>query len=141
MRAAGVQCAQALFPHWDGAYTLRPLMAEKSMRLGCFVAAAMLLALGRAFAQTPPAGPGGGLGPAVLEGLALELHAVLGHAELPLPRLLDLRVGSVVPLRTQVAGTGELNLAGQRIAFGTCGVRAGRTAFEVRTSTLRGDAP
>jgi flagellar motor switch/type III secretory pathway protein FliN len=88
----------------------------------------------------PEAPPVATLGPRVLEGLAFELHAVLGRAELSLPRLLDLRVGSVVALRTQVEGAGELNLAGQRIAIGTCGVRAGRTAFEVRSSTLRGDA-
>jgi hypothetical protein len=58
---------------------------------------------------------------------------------LPAPRLLDLRVGSLVPLSTKVDGEGELKLAGQSIALGTCGARNGHSAFEVRAQTMRGD--
>ncbi len=91
--------------------------------------------------ELPAAPPAATLQAGVLGGLALEVRAVLGCGALPVPRLLDLRIGSVVPLRTKVEGEGELNLAGQRIAFGTCGVRNGHAAFEVRSPTLRGDAP
>jgi flagellar motor switch/type III secretory pathway protein FliN len=91
--------------------------------------------------ELPEAPPLATVPPAVLAGLTLDLRVILGRTELPLPRLLDLRAGSVVALRTQVEGASELNLAGQRIAIGTCGVRDGRAAFEVRSSTLRGDAP
>ena len=51
-----------------------------------------------------------------------------------LARLLDLRPGSVVPLGTKGADDGELNVAGQRVAFGSCGVRNGRAAFQVRSA-------
>jgi flagellar motor switch/type III secretory pathway protein FliN len=76
---------------------------------------------------------------ATLGGLGIDVHAILGRGTLPLPRLLGLRVGSLVPLNTKVDGQGELNLAGQRIALGTCGVRNGHAAFEVRVQTMRGD--
>lgn len=90
--------------------------------------------------ELPDSAPPVTLGPAALAGIALDVRAILGRAALPVPRLLELRVGSVVTLGTKVEGEGELNVAGQRIAFGTCGLRQGRTAFEVRSIMLRGDA-
>jgi Type III flagellar switch regulator (C-ring) FliN C-term len=77
--------------------------------------------------------------PATLGGAAVEVRVILGHTELPIPRLLELRAGSVVVLSTKVEGEGELNVAGQRIAFGICGLRHGRPAFEVRSIIPRGD--
>jgi flagellar motor switch/type III secretory pathway protein FliN len=76
----------------------------------------------RALPEAPPALT---LAPAVLAGLRAEVRVVLGTGALPAAQLLDLRQGSVVPLRTKVAGEGELNLAGQRIAFGTAGCATG----------------
>jgi hypothetical protein len=81
------------------------------------------------------------LAPAALASVGVDVRVVLGHAVLPLTEVLTLRTGSVVPLRTKVGGGGELNLAGQRIAFGSCGVRNGRAAFEVGSIAMRGDAP
>jgi flagellar motor switch/type III secretory pathway protein FliN len=90
--------------------------------------------------ELPEAPPLTTLGMAALGEVALDVRAVLGRAALPVPRLLELRLGSVVTLGTKVEGEGELNVAGQRIAFGTCGLRQGHTAFEVRSVMLRGDA-
>jgi hypothetical protein len=104
------------------------------------VAAPIALTIGvgilRELPETPPSAT---LTPAVIGGLALDVRVILGRATLPAPRLLDLRVGSLVALSTKVDGQGELNLAGQRIALGTCGARSGRSAFEVRAQTMRGD--
>jgi len=72
------------------------------------------------------------IGLEALAGATVAVRVLLGRAALPAPRLLDLRPGSVVPLGTKVEGEGELNLAGQRIALGTCGVSNGRSAFQVR---------
>jgi hypothetical protein len=106
------------------------------------VAAPVTLTIGVGILRELPLPPPvANLPAAVLAGLAVEVRAVLGRGSLPAPRLLDLRAGCVVPLHTKVAGEGELNLAGQRIAFGTCGVRNGRAAFEVRSIAMRGDAP
>jgi flagellar motor switch/type III secretory pathway protein FliN len=105
------------------------------------VTAPVVLTLGvgivRELPETPPLTT---LGTAALGEVPLEVRAVLGRAALPVPRLLELRVGSVVTLGTKVEGEGELNVAGKRIAFGTCGLRQGHTAFEVRSVMLRGDA-
>jgi hypothetical protein len=104
------------------------------------VAAPVALTIGvgilRELPETPPPTT---LTPAALGGLCVDVRVILGYGTLPAPRLLDLRAGSLVPLRTKVDGEGELNLAGQRLALGTCGVRNGRSAFEVRSQTLRGD--
>jgi flagellar motor switch/type III secretory pathway protein FliN len=87
--------------------------------------------------ETPPLAT---LGTAALGEVAVEVRAILGRAILPVPRLLELRAGSVVVLGTAVDDAGELNVAGQRIAVGTCGLRRGRTAFEVRSVMPRRDA-
>ncbi len=104
------------------------------------VAAPVALTIGvgilRELPETPPPAT---LKPAVLGGVRVDLRVVLGRGRLPAPRLLDLRIGSVVELDTKVDGEGELNLAGQRIAFGTSGVRNGHAAFEVRSASMRGD--
>ncbi len=81
------------------------------------------------------------LAPGVLEAIPLETRVVLGRGTLVTARFLELRVGEIVPLRTKVAGEAELNVAGQGIAFGTCGVRSGHVAFDVQTTRMRGDAP
>jgi flagellar motor switch/type III secretory pathway protein FliN len=105
------------------------------------VAAPIALTLGVGIVRDlPPAPPASTIRPEALGGVPLELRVVLGRGTLPVSSLLDLRAGSLVPLRTKVAGEGELKLAGQRIAFGTCGVRNGHTAFEVRSIAMRGDA-
>jgi flagellar motor switch/type III secretory pathway protein FliN len=106
------------------------------------VGAPVALTIGVGILRDLPAAPPAAEFPAaMLGGLSVEVRAVLGRGSLPVPRLLDLSAGCVVPLHTKVAGDGELNLAGQRIAFGTCGVRNGRAAFEVRSIAMRGDAP
>lgn len=88
----------------------------------------------------PEAPPVMTVSPAALGEVRLDVRVVLGRAALPVGRLLELRAGSVVILSTKVDGEGELNVAGQRIAFGTCGLRQGRAAIEVRSVMLRGDA-
>jgi len=104
------------------------------------VAAPVVLTIGvgilRELPETPPPAT---LTPAVLGGLGVDVRVILGRGTLTAPRLLDLRVGSLVALSTKVDGEGELKLAGQRIALGTCGVRNGHSAFEVRSQTMRGD--
>ncbi len=92
----------------------------------------------RALPDVPPART---LARAALGSVPLEARVVLGRGVLAASRLLDLRVGDVVRLHTKVAGEGELNVAGQRIAVGTCGVRNGLAAFDVRSTKMRGDAP
>jgi flagellar motor switch/type III secretory pathway protein FliN len=104
------------------------------------VAAPVALTIGvgilRELPETPPSAT---LTPATVGALGVDIRVIVGHAVLSAPRLLDLRVGSLVALSTKVDGQGELNLAGQRIALGTCGARNGHSAFEVRAQTMRGD--
>jgi flagellar motor switch/type III secretory pathway protein FliN len=95
------------------------------------VAAPVAVTLGVGILREIPAPPPAAtLSLETLGEVAVDVRAVLGHGTLPAARLLDLRAGSLVPLRTKVEGEGELNLAGQRIALGTCGARNGRAAFE-----------
>jgi hypothetical protein len=104
------------------------------------VSAPVALTLGVGIVRDlPEAPPLATVTPATLGGAGVDVQVVLGRVELPIPRLLELRAGSVVVLSTKVEGEGELNVAGQRIAFGICGLRHGRPAFEVRSITPRGD--
>ncbi|MGA2392879.1 MAG: FliM/FliN family flagellar motor C-terminal domain-containing protein [Candidatus Lustribacter sp.] len=112
-------------------------VAYFDVRVTAPVALTLGIGIVRDLPETPPLTT---LGRAALGEVAVEVRAILGRAALPVPRLLELRPGSVVTLGTKVEGEGELNVAGQRIAFGTCGFRHGRTAFEVRSVRLRGDA-
>ena len=112
-------------------------VAYFDVRVSAPVALTIGVGILRELPATPPSAT---LTPAALGGLRVEVRAILGRATLPLPRLLDLRVGSVVPLSTKVEDEGELNLAGQRIALGTCGARNGHAAFEIRSQSLRGDS-
>ena len=112
-------------------------VAYFDVRVAAPVALTLGVGIGRDLPETPPLAT---LSPATLGEVSVDVRVVLGRAALPVPRLLELRVGSVVTLGTKVEGEGELNVAGQRIAFGTCGLRQGRTAFEVRSVMLRGDA-
>ena len=81
------------------------------------------------------------LSPAALGSVPLETRVILGRGTLAAAHLLQLGVGDIVRLDTKVAGEGELNLAGRVMAFGTCGVVDGRAAFDVRSTTMRGDVP
>ncbi len=105
------------------------------------VAAPIRLTVGvgilRALAEPPPAAM---LSQATVASIPLDARVVLGRGTIAASRLLDLRIGDVVRLTTKVAGDGELNVAGQGIAVGTCGVVDGHAAFNVQ-STTRGDAP
>jgi flagellar motor switch/type III secretory pathway protein FliN len=89
--------------------------------------------------EIPEAPPPSTLAPAALGAVPVEVRVLLGRGTIPAPRLLELQPGSLVALSTKVEDEGELNLAGQRIALGSCGVRNGRAAFEVRIQTMRGD--
>ena len=105
------------------------------------VAAPVALTIGVGIVrELPAAAPVGAVRPEMLESLRVEIRAVLGRAIVSTPGLLALQIGTFVPISTKVAGEGELNLAGQRFAFGTCGVRNGRAAFEVGSVVLKGDA-
>jgi hypothetical protein len=105
------------------------------------VAAPLALTIGVGIVrELPVAPPAGGLRGEMLGAVGVDVRVVLGRGTLTAPRLLELRVGTLVLLSTKVEGEGELNLAGQRLAFGTCGVRNGRSAFEVGSVVLRGDA-
>jgi hypothetical protein len=83
----------------------------------------------RELSEAPPARV---LSPGTLAEVGIDVRVILGRGTITAPGLLGLQVGTVVPLGTKVASEGELNLAGQRIAFGTCGVRNSHSAFEVR---------
>ncbi len=106
------------------------------------VAAPVRLTIGIGTTRSRPAPPPlRTLSPAALGAVAIELRLMLGRGSLDAARLLGLRVGEIVSLPTKVAGRGELNVAGQMIALGTCGVVRGRTAFAVESVHVRGDAP
>jgi hypothetical protein len=105
------------------------------------VAAPIALTIGVGIVrELPAAPPAGAVRPELVAGIGVDVRVVIGRGVLTPARLLGLQAGTVVPLSTKVATEGELNLAGQRIAFGTCGVRHSRAAFEVRSVAMRGDA-
>ncbi len=105
------------------------------------VAAPVRLTIGIGIARSvaPPA-PIRTLAPLTLGAIPLEVRVVLGRGVIAASRLLDLRVGEIVTLRTKVAGEAELNVAGHGIALGSCGVLKGRAAFDVQSTRMRGDA-
>ncbi len=106
------------------------------------IAAPVRLTIGVGLLRSlPEAAPARTLAPASLGAVPIEARVVLGRGVIAASRLLDLRVGDVVRLQTKVAGEGELNVAGHRMGVGTCGVRNGHAAFDVRSTKLRGDAP
>jgi flagellar motor switch/type III secretory pathway protein FliN len=111
-------------------------VAYFDVRVATPVALTIGVGIVRELPQTPPPST---LAPAALGAVGVGVRVILGQGSLPVPGLLELRVGSLVPLSTKVDGQGELKLAGQRIALGTCGVRNGHAAFEVRSQTMRGD--
>jgi flagellar motor switch/type III secretory pathway protein FliN len=111
-------------------------VAYFDVRVTAPVALTIGVGIVRELPETPPPAT---VTPASLGDLGIDVRVILGRGMLTAPRLLDLRVGSLVPLSTKVDGEGELNLAGQRIALGTPGVRNGHAAFEIRTQTMRGD--
>lgn len=117
--------------------SLAPCVAFFDVRVG----APIVLTLGVGIARdVPEPAPGPTLAPAVLGPVTLDVRVVLGHGALAPPRLLALRIGDTVRLGTKVAGNGELNVAGQRIAIGTGGVVAGHAAFAVDSMVMRGTA-
>lgn len=89
--------------------------------------------------ELPDAEPAATLTPAALGAVGLEARVVLGTGRISARRLLDLRPGDLVALGTKVVDAGELNVAGQRVAGGICGVVRGRAAFAVRSIHARGD--
>lgn len=109
--------------------TLPRPVAYVDVRVSAPIALTFGLGIIRELSDPPPSRM---VSPATLYDVALPVTVVLGRGTLTIPRLLELQVGTVVPLSTQVAEEGELKLAGQRIALGTCGVRNSRPAFEVR---------
>ena len=111
-------------------------VAYFDVRVAAPVAVTLGVGILRELPEVPPSAT---LSEKALGGVSIDVTVVLGRGVLPLPRLLELQVGSVVPLSTKVEGQGELNVAGQRIGLGTCGQRQGRPAFEVRSITTRGD--
>jgi flagellar motor switch/type III secretory pathway protein FliN len=115
----------------DPARLPRPV-AYFDVRIAAPIELTIGVGLARELAEPAPART---ISLAVLGDVAVEVRAVVGYGAIPAPSLLALQTGTVVPLRTKVAGQGELKLAGQRIAFGTCGVRHSRPAFEVRYPT------
>ncbi len=117
---------------------LAPCVDAFDVRVSAPVRLTIGVGLLRALPSAPPART---IAPSALGAVPLETRVVLGRGEIAAARLLELRVGGVVRLRTKVAGEGELNVAGQRIALGTCGVRHGLAAFDVRSTKMRGDAP
>jgi flagellar motor switch/type III secretory pathway protein FliN len=111
-------------------------VAYFDVRVSAPVALTLGVGILRELPETPPSAT---LTPAALGSVAVDVRVVVGRGTMPVPRLLELQPGSVVPLNTKVEEEGELNLAGQRIALGSCGARNGRAAFEVRTQIMRGD--
>lgn len=91
--------------------------------------------------ELPMPVPAGSLGAPMIGRIEADLRVVVGRAAIPASRMLALRVGDVIGFATKVDGDGELNLAGQRIALGSCGAVNGRAAFEVRSTCTRGDGP
>ncbi len=81
----------------------------------------------------PEPEPSTALTPAALDAVGLEARVVLGTGRITARRLLDLRPGELIVLGTKVVDAGELNVAGQRVAEGVCGVVRGRAAFAVRS--------
>ena len=109
--------------------TLPAPVAYFDVRVAAPVALTIGVGLARDLGSPPP------LRTITLEMLGdvpVPVRVVIGRGDMPVTRLLALAPGAYVHLRTKVVGEGELNLAGQRIALGTCGVRHSRPAFEVR---------
>jgi flagellar motor switch/type III secretory pathway protein FliN len=119
----------------EAARVSRPV-AYFDVRVSAPVSLTLGVGILRDLPQAPPLST---VTPATLAGVTVDVRVVLGRGTLPLPRLLELQAGSVVFLGTKVDGASELNVGGQGIAFGTCGLRHGRTAFEVQTVSMRGD--
>jgi flagellar motor switch/type III secretory pathway protein FliN len=117
---------------------LGPCVDVVDLRVAAPVRLTIGIGLLRPLAAPPPART---LAPATLGRMPLDVRVVLGRGTMVASRLLDLSVGDIVTLRTKVAGDAELNVAGHRIALGTCGVVDGRAAFDVRSTGMRGDAP
>jgi flagellar motor switch/type III secretory pathway protein FliN len=111
-------------------------VAYFDVRVAAPVALTLGVGIARELPETPPQTT---VSAATIGSVAVDVRVVLGRGSMPVPRLLELRPGSVVLLGTKVDGAGELNVAGQRIGLGTCGFRDSRAAFEVRSITMRGD--
>jgi hypothetical protein len=117
---------------------LAPCVDYVDVRVATPVRATIGVGILRPLTARPPSVT---LGPAALGMVGIDARVVLGRGVIAASRLLELRVGDVVRLTTKVAGAGELNLAGQGIALGTCGVVHGYAAFDVQSVRTRGDAP
>jgi hypothetical protein len=101
------------------------------------VAAPIPLTLGIGIVRDlPDPGPSGTLAPRALDDVALEARAVFAEGVLDAAAFVRLRPGAVVKLDTQVGAPASLNIAGLRVASGVVGVRAARTAFQVKDVAL-----
>lgn len=89
----------------------------------------------------PDPGPSGTIHPSALGHVPVEMCVEFASGTIDSGRFLDLRVGDVVRLDTKVGSPGTLNLAGQRIAAGTCGSIASHHAFEIHDVYARGVRP
>ncbi len=116
---------------------LPPCAALFDVRIGAPAAVTIGIGITRELAPPPSLGSLGANG---IARIPLDVRAILGSGRITAPRLLELRVGDLVMLETQVDGDGELKVGNQRVARGTCGVIDGRRAFHVRSVTVRGDA-
>lgn len=117
---------------------LPPCAAYFDLRITAPIVLTIGVGVVRELSATPPART---LAPAVLERVALPVRVVLARVVLPAPQLLALGVGDLIPLECQVGDRSELNVAGQTLAAGRCGVVQGRAAFELRALSTGENAP
>jgi flagellar motor switch/type III secretory pathway protein FliN len=116
---------------------LEPCAGFFDVRVRAPIALTIGVGIARALCEPPPATT---VSQRTVGAISVETRVVLGHGTIAASRLLELRPGDVVWLDTKVAGEGELNVAGQRIALGTCGVVKSRAAFDVQSTSPRGAA-
>ena len=89
--------------------------------------------LGLAIARDPAERPGRGLRPEDLHDVPLTVRAEFARGSVRLEVLAGLEIGAVVPMETKVGSLAALKIADVTVARGECGIRAGRSAFTVRT--------
>jgi hypothetical protein len=137
--ACDVICVERRGPaHTVAASALPPCVAYFDVRVVAPIALTLGVGLVR---ELPPSLPGPALGGGALAHVALDARVVLGRGSVDAHRIATLRPGDLLTLETKVAGDGELNVGGQRIALGTCGALGARSAFAVRSIHQKGEPP
>jgi flagellar motor switch/type III secretory pathway protein FliN len=86
----------------------------------------------------PDPGPSGALPPAALGRVPIGLRVEFARGTIAARTLLDLAVGDVIPLQTQVGARAGLKIADRFIATGTAGMAANRYSFEIDTMHAMG---